>query len=65
MEKEILDKLKEQEKKIDKIYESVEKTRKYFLFTIIMAVVTFLVPVIILIIMIPRLISVYSDILIF
>ncbi len=63
MEKEILDKLKKQEEKIDKIYSSVEKTRKYFLFTIIMAVMTFLIPVVILIIMIPRLITVYSDIL--
>ncbi len=62
MEREILDKLNEQEKKIDKIYISVEKTRKYFLFTVIMTVVAFLLPLIILIVLIPRLITAYSDI---
>ena len=62
MDKEILDKLKEQEKKIDKIYNSVEKTRKYFLFMIIMTLVIFFLPLIALIITIPRLIITYSNI---
>ncbi len=62
MEKEILEKLKVQEEKIEKIYNSVEKTRKYFLVTIIATAVMFILPVIVLIVMIPRLISIYSDI---
>ena len=57
MEQELLDKFAEQEKKIDAIYISVEKTRKYFLWTLIITIVTVVVPVIILIFMIPRLIS--------
>ncbi|MDB5237586.1 MAG: seg [Parcubacteria group bacterium] len=34
------------EEKIDKIYTSVEKTRKYFLWTMITSVVLFVVPLI-------------------
>ncbi len=65
MEKEILEKLKEQEEKIDKIYQSVERTRKYFLFTLIATAVMFVLPIIGLIFMIPKLLGLYSDILSF
>ena len=57
MEQELLNKLEEQEKKIDAIYVSVEKTRKYFLWTLIVTVVTIVLPIIILIVMIPWLMS--------
>lgn len=57
MEQELLDKFTEQEKKIDAIYTSVEKTRKYFLWTLIITIVTVVVPIIILIFMIPWLMS--------
>lgn len=57
MEQEILNKIAEQEKKIDAIYVSVEKTRKYFQWTLIITVATIVLPIIIFIIMIPWLMS--------
>jgi hypothetical protein len=53
MEQEILKKLEEQQKKIDAIYISVEKTRKYFLWTLIATVVMFVLPIVGLIVVIP------------
>jgi hypothetical protein len=53
MEQHILDSLAEQEKKIDAIYVSVEKTRKYFLWTLIVTVATVVLPLIGLVIIIP------------
>jgi hypothetical protein len=41
------------EAKIDQIYTSVEKTRKYFLTTIIMSIVLFVIPLIGLVFAIP------------
>lgn len=46
MEEKILQKLEEQQKKIDAIYISVEKLRKYFMWTLIMTVGTILLPLI-------------------
>lgn len=46
MEQEIIKKLEEQEGKIDAIYRSVEKTRKYFLWTLIITVVALVLPLI-------------------
>lgn len=46
-------KIAELEGKIDLIYASVEKTRKYFLWTLVATVVTFLLPLIGLIFAIP------------
>ncbi len=60
--KEILKKIEEQEKKLDKIYSSVEKTRKYFLYTFIATIFFILLPVIGLIFLIPRLLGLYADI---
>ncbi len=42
----ILIKLAEQNEKIDKIYKSVEKTRKYFLWTMIITVALFVLPLV-------------------
>lgn len=53
MDQQILDKLEAQEKKIDAIYVSVEKTRKYFLWTLIVTVATVVLPLIGLVIIIP------------
>lgn len=53
MENDITKKLEEQEKKIDAIYVSVEKTRKYFLWTLIATLITFILPLIALIVVIP------------
>ena len=54
---EILQKLKEQEEKLDAIYRSAEKTRKYFLFNLILSVVLFVLPLIGLLIIIPQFLS--------
>jgi CHASE3 domain sensor protein len=60
MEEETLKKIQEQEIKLDKIFRSVEKTRKYFLWTIIITVVTFLLPLIVLMFLIPKILSIYA-----
>lgn len=46
MEQEIQQKFKGQDEKLDRIYESVEKTRKYFLWTMIATLVAFILPLI-------------------
>jgi hypothetical protein len=53
MEQEIIQKLEAQEKKIDEIYASVEKLRKYFQWTLIITVVTVVLPMIGLVVIIP------------
>lgn len=50
---EILKRLEEQENKINAIYVSVEKTRKYFLWTLIGTLVTFILPLIGIVMIIP------------
>ncbi|HPN54811.1 MAG TPA: hypothetical protein PLB52_02655 [Candidatus Moranbacteria bacterium] len=58
---EILKKLEEQDKKIDAIYVSVEKTRKYFLWTMIITIVTIILPIIALIVIIPWVVNTFSS----
>lgn len=53
MDQETLNKLEALEKKIDAIHSSVEKTRKYFLLTLIVTVVMIVLPALGLIIVIP------------
>jgi hypothetical protein len=53
MEQDILTKLEKQEARIEQIYVSVEKTRKYFLWTLIITVVMFILPLIGLAVVIP------------
>ena len=50
------------EKKIDAIYVSAEKTRKYFLGTIIVTIVAFVLPLIGLAFAIPSFLSTYAGI---
>lgn len=59
-ENELYQKIQEQDKKLDAIYRSVEKTRKYFLWTLIISVVVFILPLLGLIVVIPQFLSVYS-----
>ena len=61
MEQDILQKLTEQDKKIDLIYSSVEKTRKYFLWTLIISVGAILLPLIAMIALIPWLMNTLSS----
>jgi CHASE3 domain sensor protein len=57
MEQDILNKIEEQGKKMEAIYVSVEKTRKYFQWTLIITVVTIALPLVAMIVMIPWLMS--------
>lgn len=49
------------EKKIDEVFVSAEKTRKYFLGVIIVSVVAFVLPLIGLVFAIPSFLASYSD----
>ena len=61
MDQELLTRFEAQEKKIDAIYVSVEKTRKYFLWTFIVTIVTFVIPLIVIIIILPSFISTLTN----
>lgn len=62
MEQDIIKKLEEQQIKIDQIFISVEKTRKYFQWTMIITVALFVLPLIGLMFAIPSFLSQYSQI---
>lgn len=62
MEQEILERLKKNEEKLEKIFVSVEKMRRYFLWTLIITVVVVLLPAIGLIFAIPKFIETYGQI---
>ena len=58
---ELQQKLDAQEKMLTGIYISVEKTRKYFMWTLVITVAMFVLPLIGLLIVIPGFISTYSS----
>lgn len=53
MDPELIKRLEQQEEKIEKIYQSVEKTRKYIFWTFVFNMVVFVLPLIGLVITIP------------
>ncbi len=57
MEQDIIKKLEEQEKKIDAIFVSVERTRKYFLWTLIISVVVLVLPLVGILFLLPTLLN--------
>lgn len=57
MEQDILKKIEAQDQKLDEIYRSVEKMRKYFLWTLIVTVVMIVLPLIGLMFVIPTFIQ--------
>ena len=59
---ELRQKLDALQKKIDTVYVSAEKTRKYFLAVIIVSVIAFILPLIGLLFAVPTFLSTYSDI---
>jgi len=61
MDEELQRRLGALEKKIDDVYASAEKTRKYFLAVIIVSVVAFVLPLLGLLFAIPSLLSTYAD----
>jgi len=54
-------KIIELEEKVDRVYESVEKTRKYFLWTMIISVAVIVIPLIIMMFVLPSFISNYTS----
>ena len=61
MDQQILQKLTEQDKKIEAIYQSVEKTRKYFMWTLIVTAIVVVLPLIGLLFVLPGFLSAYSS----
>lgn len=59
-EEQILEMLKRNQETIENAYSSAEKTRKYFLYSAIIAVLAFLLPLIALILIVPSFISTYT-----
>ncbi len=60
MEEEILKKFEEQNRKLDRIYDSTEKARKYFLWSLVFNVVIFILPLVGLIFIIPWFLKIYD-----
>jgi len=54
MEEEILKKIEEQDKKLEEIYRSVEKMRKYFLWTLIITIAVIIFSLIVSMFVIPQ-----------
>jgi len=61
MDQDILKRLAAQEEKIEKIYISVEKTRKYILWTGIITLAIFVLPLIGLLFIMPSFIDTYTQ----
>lgn len=61
MDQQLSDRIEALELKIDKIYVSSEKTRKYFLWTLITSAVFFILPLIGVALVIPSFINSYSN----
>lgn len=60
MDPELKKKLEAQDERLEQIYQSVEKTRKYFLWTMIATLVTFVLPLIGLVFAVPFFLSTLS-----
>jgi len=60
---ELIKKLDAQGKLLEQVYISVEKTRKYFLWTLVATLIAFVLPLILAIIVLPILMSSYTELL--
>lgn len=58
MDEDIREKLAVQEKKLDDIYKSVERMRKYFMWTLVVTLVTVVLPLIALAFVLPWFVNV-------
>lgn len=61
MDPTIAEKLEAQAERLEEIYVSVEKTRKYFLVTLIITVVMVVVPLLGLLVIVPQFLGTYSS----
>ncbi|MCH7604907.1 hypothetical protein IID24_02890 [Patescibacteria group bacterium] len=60
-EQQILQKLKEMEEKLDEVYKSTERTRKYILWMFILSILVIVLPLAGLVFIIPQFLSLYGD----
>lgn len=60
MNEDIAAKIEAQQKKLDEIYRSIERMRKYFLWTLMITVAAVLLPLLGLAIVIPQFLSTYN-----
>ncbi|MFZ1735414.1 MAG: hypothetical protein WAU31_00565 [Candidatus Moraniibacteriota bacterium] len=61
MEPDVLKKLEEMERKIDSVFVSVEKLRRYFLWTLIITLVTVILPIVALVFVAPWALGILSN----
>ena len=61
MDQETLNKFEELNKKLEQIYRSAEKTRKYILWTAIISLAVIVLPLIGLVFVIPQFINIYTN----
>lgn len=61
MDQDIQKKFEEQEAKLDAIYKSIEKMRKYFLWTLYVTIATIVLPLIAAVVMIPWILKVMTS----
>lgn len=61
MEQEILNRLQKNEEKLEKIFVSVEKMRRYFFWTLIITVLMVVLPSVGLVFAIPKFLDTYSQ----
>ena len=59
MDESITQKINQLEEKVEKIYISVEKTRKYFMWTMIITLVVFILPLLALVFIVPSFMTNY------
>ena len=57
----MLKKLEEQETKLDAVHASVEKLRKYFLWTMWITIITIVLPLVVLVLILPWFVSTMSS----
>jgi hypothetical protein len=62
-ENDLYKKIVEQDSKLDAILKSVEKTRRYFLWTLVATLIVFVLPLIALAFIIPQFLSNYANLL--
>ena len=59
-DEEIFRNLEEQDKKLDAIYKSAEKTRKYFLWTLIVSIIVIILPLVGLMFVVPQFLGTFK-----
>lgn len=61
MDQEILKKLEAEDAKLDAIHQSIEKMRKYFLWTLVITIAVIVLPLVGLLLVAPQFIATYTS----